>query len=93
MFFFSQIFVYLDMETLLILLFSQVTVLKDFSDEMFTSQWHYAKDIVNRETVTGTTKGHRNYDFHDKHDTSQVCIHIFAFQQKILLKTLFKNNN
>ncbi|PWA15799.1 hypothetical protein CCH79_00008913 [Gambusia affinis] len=48
-----------------------VTVQKDFSDEMFTSQWHYAKDIVNRERVSGTTTGHRNYDFHVKHDTSQ----------------------
>ncbi|XP_043966546.1 complement component C7 [Gambusia affinis] len=48
-----------------------VTVQNDFSDEMFTSQWHYAKDIVNRERVSGTTTGHRNYDFHVKHDTSQ----------------------
>ncbi|XP_012725523.2 complement component C7 [Fundulus heteroclitus] len=47
-----------------------VKVQNDFSDEMFTSQWHYAKDIVNRETVTGTTTGFRNYDFHETQDTS-----------------------
>ncbi|KAM4745859.1 complement component C7 [Anableps anableps] len=49
-----------------------VKVQKDFSDEMFTSQWHYAKDIVNRETVTGTTTGYRNYDFHETHDSSET---------------------
>ncbi|XP_078809266.1 complement component C7 isoform X4 [Oryzias latipes] len=49
----------------------QVKVQNDFSDEMFSSKWHYAKDVVNRETVTGTTKGYSNYDFHETHDTSQ----------------------
>ncbi|KAK5871044.1 hypothetical protein PBY51_003946 [Eleginops maclovinus] len=44
----------------------------DFNDEMFTSKWHYAKDIVNRETVTGTTTGFNNYDFHETHDKAQV---------------------
>ncbi|XP_040898354.1 complement component C7-like [Toxotes jaculatrix] len=44
----------------------------DFSDEMFTSTWHYAKDIVNREKVTGTTTGYRNYDFHETEDKSQT---------------------
>ncbi|XP_004072355.1 complement component C7 isoform X1 [Oryzias latipes] len=48
-----------------------VKVQNDFSDEMFSSKWHYAKDVVNRETVTGTTKGYSNYDFHETHDTSQ----------------------
>ncbi|XP_008334267.1 complement component C7 [Cynoglossus semilaevis] len=43
---------------------TMVTVQNDISDEMFTSTWHYAKDTVSRETVTGTTKGYRNYDFH-----------------------------
>ncbi|KAL0979084.1 hypothetical protein UPYG_G00180300 [Umbra pygmaea] len=43
---------------------SEVKVQNDFSDEFFTSAWSYAKDIVNREKVTGTTTGFRNYDFH-----------------------------
>ncbi|KAG7454191.1 complement component C7-like [Solea senegalensis] len=49
-----------------------VTAQNDFSDEMFTSEWHYAKDIVSREKVTGTTKGYRNYDFHKTVHTSQT---------------------
>ncbi|KAM9744072.1 complement component C7 [Menidia menidia] len=48
-----------------------VKVQNELSDEMFTSTWHYAKDIVNRETVRGTTSGYRNYDFHEKHDKSE----------------------
>ncbi|TMS03443.1 Complement component C7 [Larimichthys crocea] len=32
-----------------------VKVQNDFSDEMFESKWHYAKDIVNRQKVSGTT--------------------------------------
>ncbi|KAF3851218.1 hypothetical protein F7725_012990 [Dissostichus mawsoni] len=43
----------------------------DFSDETFTSKWHYAKDVINREKVTGTTTGFSNYDFHQTHDTTQ----------------------
>ncbi|KAM4616778.1 complement component C7 [Polymixia lowei] len=48
-----------------------VKVQNDFSDEMFSSKWHYAKDIVNRETVTGTTSGYHNYDFHETEDRIQ----------------------
>lgn len=59
-------------ENILNLLCPQVKVQNDFSDEMFSSKWHYAKDIVNRETVTGTTTGYRNYDFHETRDTTQV---------------------
>lgn len=44
----------------------------DFSDEMYTSKWHYAKDIVKRQTVTGTTTGYHNYDFHEQHDKTQT---------------------
>lgn len=44
----------------------------DFSDEMFTSKWHYAKDIVNRQTVSGTTTGYRNYDLHETHDKTKI---------------------
>uniref|UniRef100_A0AAQ6ARK8 Complement component C7 n=1 Tax=Amphiprion ocellaris TaxID=80972 RepID=A0AAQ6ARK8_AMPOC len=46
----------------------------DFSDEMFTSKWHYAKDIVNRQTVSGTTTGYRNYDFHETNDRTQILV-------------------
>ncbi|XP_053180956.1 complement component C7 [Scomber japonicus] len=44
----------------------------DFSDEMFKSEWHYAKDIVNRQTVSGTTTGFRNYEFHETYDKTKV---------------------
>uniref|UniRef100_A0AAY5KLV0 Complement component C7 n=1 Tax=Esox lucius TaxID=8010 RepID=A0AAY5KLV0_ESOLU len=43
----------------------EVKVQNDFSDEFYSSFWSYAKDIVKRETVTGTTKGFRNFDFHE----------------------------
>lgn len=46
-------------------------VQNDFSDEIFNSQWHYAKDTVKRETVHGTTRGYRNYDFHESHFNTQ----------------------
>lgn len=62
----------------------QVKVQNDFSDEMFSSKWHYAKDVVNRETVTGTTKGYSNYDFHETHDTSQV--QLFELEKKLKIK-------
>ncbi|XP_068614087.1 complement component C7-like [Brachionichthys hirsutus] len=52
----------------------------DFSDEIFTSKWHYAKDIVTRERVFGTTTGYRNYDYHDSYDTSQI-------QKVVILKS------
>lgn len=48
-----------------------VNVQNDFSDEMYTSKWHYAKDIVKRQTVTGTTSGYHNYDFHETRDRTQ----------------------
>lgn len=41
---------------------------------MYSSKWHYAKDIVNRQKVTGTTTGYNNYDFHETQDRSQVCV-------------------
>ncbi|KAM9360672.1 complement component C7 [Symphorus nematophorus] len=44
----------------------------DLSDEMFTSKWHYAKDVVKRQTVSGTTTGYHNYDLHVTHDRSQT---------------------
>ncbi|XP_059193970.1 complement component C7 [Centropristis striata] len=49
-----------------------VQVQNDFSDEMFESKWHYAKDIVNRETYTGTTTGYKNYDFHETQDQTKT---------------------
>lgn len=57
---------------LLYLCFSQVEVQNDFSDEMFTSEWHYAKDIVKRQRVTGTTTGYHNYDLHVTDDRTRV---------------------
>ncbi|KAF7665354.1 hypothetical protein LDENG_00145950 [Lucifuga dentata] len=48
-----------------------VKVNNNFSDEVFLSKWHYAKDIVNRETVRGTTSGYHNYDFHETDDKTQ----------------------
>ncbi|XP_029999503.1 complement component C7 isoform X3 [Sphaeramia orbicularis] len=46
-------------------------VQNDFSDETFSSRWHYAKDIVKRETVHGTSRGYRNYDFHESNVNTQ----------------------
>uniref|UniRef100_A0A7N6A733 Complement component C7 n=1 Tax=Anabas testudineus TaxID=64144 RepID=A0A7N6A733_ANATE len=43
----------------------------DFNDEMFNSKWHYAKDIVKRGTVSGTTTGYHNYDFHETVDNTK----------------------
>ncbi|XP_053277557.1 complement component C7 [Pleuronectes platessa] len=37
----------------------------DFSDATFDSKWDYAKDIVNRQKVSGTTSDYHNYDFHE----------------------------
>uniref|UniRef100_A0A8C8DCZ5 Complement component C7 n=1 Tax=Oncorhynchus tshawytscha TaxID=74940 RepID=A0A8C8DCZ5_ONCTS len=42
----------------------EVKVQNDFSDEFYTSSWSYAKDVVKRETTTGTTTGFNNYDLH-----------------------------
>lgn len=50
----------------------QVKVQNSFSDEMFQSKWHYAKEIINRETVTGTTTGFSNYDFKETDDRTRV---------------------
>lgn len=55
-----------------IFLWVQVTVQNSFSDEMFESKWHYAKEIINRETVTGTTTGFSNYDFRETDDRTRV---------------------
>uniref|UniRef100_A0A1A8PNT9 Complement component C7 n=1 Tax=Nothobranchius rachovii TaxID=451742 RepID=A0A1A8PNT9_9TELE len=49
-----------------------VTVKNDFSGEMFSSKWHYAKDKVEREKVTGTSSGFRNYDFHETRDITRT---------------------
>ncbi|XP_076005639.1 complement component C7 [Genypterus blacodes] len=48
-----------------------VTVQNDISDEMYQSRWHYAKDVVKRETVKGTTSGYANYNFHESHLETQ----------------------
>ncbi|KAM3610393.1 uncharacterized protein V6R79_003347 [Siganus canaliculatus] len=49
-----------------------VTVQNDFSEEMFSSKWHYAKHIVNRQDVSGTTSGYHNYNFHETDDRQQT---------------------
>ncbi|XP_019958304.2 complement component C7 [Paralichthys olivaceus] len=49
-----------------------VKVQNDFSDEMFSSKWEYAKDIVNRQKVYGTTSGYHNYDFHETEEQTQT---------------------
>uniref|UniRef100_A0A7N8YQG0 Complement component C7 n=1 Tax=Mastacembelus armatus TaxID=205130 RepID=A0A7N8YQG0_9TELE len=49
-----------------------VKVQNDFKDEMYTSEWHYAKDIVQRATATGTTRGYSNYDFRKTTDKTQT---------------------
>uniref|UniRef100_H3C1J3 Complement component C7 n=1 Tax=Tetraodon nigroviridis TaxID=99883 RepID=H3C1J3_TETNG len=49
-----------------------VKVQNDFSDEMFSSKWHYAKSIVQRERASGTTTGYRNYDFRETEDRTRV---------------------
>lgn len=50
----------------------QVKVQNSFSDEMFQSEWHYSKEIINRETVTGTTTGFSNYNFKETDDRTRV---------------------
>lgn len=49
-----------------------VKVQNDFSDEMYTSKWHYAKDIVKRGVASGTTSGYDNYDFHREKNNMQT---------------------
>ncbi|XP_068460681.1 complement component C7 [Clinocottus analis] len=51
---------------------SMDTPQNDFSDDIYTSKWHYAKDIVNRQKVTGTTTGYDNYDFDEAQDSTQT---------------------
>ncbi|XP_033474866.2 complement component C7 [Epinephelus lanceolatus] len=49
-----------------------VKVENDFSDEMYQSKWHFAKETVTRETLSGTTSGYRNYNFLQTYDKSQA---------------------
>lgn len=63
-----------------------VKVQNDLSDEMFQSEWHYAKDIVKRETVTGTTKGFRNYDYHERDDRIRN-FHLLVLKNDIEIAT------
>lgn len=50
----------------------QVKVQNDVSDEMFSSKWHYAKNIIQRQKASGTTTGYRNYDFRETEDRTRV---------------------
>lgn len=56
-----------------------VKVQNSFSDDMFQSKWHYAKEIVNRETATGTTTGFRNYNFKETDERTR-------YQRLLVLK-------
>eukprot|EP00066_Takifugu_rubripes_P008599 XP_003974907.2 PREDICTED: complement component C7-like [Takifugu rubripes] len=49
-----------------------VKVQNDISDEMFSSKWHYAKSIIQRQKTTGTTTGYRNYDFQETKDRTRM---------------------
>ncbi|KAK0152615.1 Complement component C7 [Merluccius polli] len=42
-----------------------VKVEKDFSEEVYSSKWEYAKQHIFKETVTGTTTGFTNYESHE----------------------------
>uniref|UniRef100_A0A3B4ATH6 Complement component C7 n=1 Tax=Periophthalmus magnuspinnatus TaxID=409849 RepID=A0A3B4ATH6_9GOBI len=46
-------------------------VQNDLNDEMFESEWHYRKDIVKRETYSGTSTGFRNYDYHESDERTR----------------------
>ncbi|XP_040010053.1 complement component C7 isoform X2 [Xiphias gladius] len=63
----------------------------DFSDEMFTSKWHYAKDIVNRQKLSGTTTGYHNYDFHETDDKTQT--HKLLVLENDIEVAQFQNNS
>ncbi|KAK7934269.1 hypothetical protein WMY93_005165 [Mugilogobius chulae] len=59
-------------------------VQNDLSDEMFESEYHYAKDIVKREKVSGTTTGFRNYDYHETDDRTR-SFHLMTLKNDIEL--------
>ncbi|XP_020787998.2 LOW QUALITY PROTEIN: complement component C7 [Boleophthalmus pectinirostris] len=61
-----------------------VKVQNNLNDQMFQSEWHYRKDIVKRETVTGTTKGYRNYDYHETDDRKRN-FHLLILKNNIEL--------
>uniref|UniRef100_A0A8C6TML5 Complement component C7 n=1 Tax=Neogobius melanostomus TaxID=47308 RepID=A0A8C6TML5_9GOBI len=63
-----------------------VNVQNDLSDEMFESEWNYAKDIVKREKVTGTTTGFRNYDYHET-DVQKRNFHLLVLKNDIEIAT------
>ncbi|XP_072290003.1 complement component C7 [Eucyclogobius newberryi] len=59
-----------------------VKVQNDLNDETFQSEWHYAKDIVKREEITGTTTGFRNYDYHET-DVQKRDFRLFILKNDI----------
>lgn len=67
-----------------------VQVQNDFSEEVFSSKWHYAKDIVNRETLTGTGSGYNNYDFHETDD--QIKNRVLLILKNNIEVAQFQNN-
>ncbi|XP_022046914.2 complement component C7-like [Acanthochromis polyacanthus] len=58
---------------------------------MFTSKWHYAKDIVYRETVSGTTSGYHDYDFYESYDRTQT--HKILVLKNDIEVAQFQNNS
>lgn len=68
-----------------------VKVQNDLNDEMFETEWHYAKDIVKRETVSGTASGYRNYDYHET-DVRKRRFHLMVLQNDIEIATFQSNS-
>lgn len=50
----------------------QVTAKSDFTDESYSSSWHYINHIEKHSKTTGTDYGHDDYVFHDELLQSQV---------------------
>ncbi|KAM3867454.1 complement component C7 [Diretmus argenteus] len=67
-----------------------VKVQNDFSSETFSSKWHYAKEIVTRETVTGTTSGYHNYNFDETEGKTQN--HTLLILRNNIEVAQFQNN-
>ncbi|KAG7271227.1 hypothetical protein CRUP_038674 [Coryphaenoides rupestris] len=66
-----------------------VKVEKHFSEEVYSSKWEYAKKDISRKTVTGTTTGFSNYDFHD--DQTRETRRLLVLKNNIEVAT-FQND-
>ncbi|XP_066514941.1 3-oxoacid CoA transferase 1a [Hoplias malabaricus] len=54
------------------LMFWQVTVNNDFSNEFYSSSWHYKKEVENRENTEGTTYGRNHFTSREQLNTTQI---------------------